>query len=69
MDSGIYIIYNLNNGRYYIGSSKNSIHSRLTSHYNKLCTNKHHNKLLQMEYNHYGADSYIFIPLEFCEED
>lgn len=50
MNSYIYGIINIDNGKIYIGSTKN-LKTRLTMHFWRLKKNKHHNKHLQNSYN------------------
>lgn len=47
---GIYAIKNIENGKMYIGQSTNLSH-RKSSHFYDLKAGKHHNRLLQSEYN------------------
>lgn len=65
--SGIYCILNLINQKKYIGSSKN-IHSRISNHKMMLNNNKHYNKYLQNSWNKYSSKNFIYIILEFCDE-
>ena len=53
MVSGIYIIKNKINGKFYIGSTKN-IKKRFSTHKSKLNHNNHDNLHLQRSYNKYG---------------
>lgn len=64
MQSGIYLITNLENGKIYIGRSKN-ISSRLKQHKRDLIGNRHSNPYLQTSWNKYGEENFIFEPLEF----
>lgn len=48
--SGIYIIYNVDNDKFYFGKSKDVL-SRLTRHRNDLFANRHRNKKLQDDFN------------------
>jgi len=57
--SGIYRIFNLLNGRQYIGSSKN-ITKRLTHHKNQLRRGVHHSPFLQRDFNKCGQDCFVF---------
>lgn len=65
--SGIYQIYNLVTGTYYIGSAFN-LSKRYSSHKWLLAKNEHYNKKLQYSYNKYGGDNFEFRLLEFCEK-
>lgn len=64
---GIYSIFNVENGKRYVGSSKD-LYNRLHEHIHNLKHDKSHNKHLQASWNKYGEDSFIFNVLEFCEE-
>ena len=67
--SGIYAIICLENGKYYVGSSKN-IKRRKTSHFYALKNNCHDNNHLQRAYNLYGLKSFIFMIIdEIPEQD
>jgi group I intron endonuclease len=63
MISGIYKILNINNGKYYIGSSYN-IHKRWQEHKSALKNNRHHSNHLQHAWNKHGGDSFEFLILE-----
>jgi group I intron endonuclease len=65
MKSGIYMIKNEINGKFYIGSTKN-INMRFSTHKSKLKHNKHDNIHLQRSYNKYG-DVFSYIILENVE--
>lgn len=62
--SGIYMIKNIKNGDYYIGSS-NNIGKRWSQHKRELEENKHYSKYLQRAYNKYGSEYFIFGVIEF----
>lgn len=66
--SGIYCILNVENGKRYIGSSKN-LYDRLRTHLSLLRSNKSHNKHLQSSWNKHGENKFMFFVLEFCDED
>lgn len=66
--SGIYEFFNLENGKRYVGSSKD-IYNRLHEHYHNLKNNKAYNKHFQSAWNKYGEDSFIYNILEFCSEN
>lgn len=65
--SGVYVIENLVNGKYYIGSSKN-LGARKVSHFGDLKRKNHHCPPLQFAYNKYGRKAFKFFVLEFCDE-
>ena len=65
---GIYMIMNLVNGKFYIGSSKN-IKNRFWGHKGSLNNNRHHSSLLQRAWNKYGEENFIFEILENCLEE
>lgn len=64
--SGIYMILNIVNGKFYIGSSVN-VNKRLLHHKNSLNKNKHHSILLQRAFNKYGKENFIFQLVEECK--
>jgi group I intron endonuclease len=66
MQSGIYAILNLVNGKCYIGSAKN-FRKRWYSHHRNLNKNEHENSYLQKAWNKYKQLNFIFVILEFCE--
>ena len=66
--SGIYSIMNIINGKRYIGSSRN-LYDRLRTHLSLLKNNRSHNNHLQSSWNKHGEDSFLFMVLEFCEEE
>ncbi len=65
---GIYMIMNLVNGKFYIGSSYN-INNRWNDHKSCLRINNHPSKYLQRAYNKYGKDNFIYEVLENCPEN
>ena len=65
---GIYMIKNVVNGKFYIGSSKD-INKRWIIHKSRLKTNKHDNIILQRSYNKHGEDSFIYSIIEETELD
>ena len=66
--SGIYIIRNKDNGKMYIGQSKN-LESRWAQHKTELRANRHPNRYLQGAWNKHGEDAFEFEILEYCSLD
>lgn len=64
---GVYIIFNLQNGKRYIGSSIN-IYNRLHEHYHILNRKEAHNKHFQAAWNKYGEDMFMYGILEYCDK-
>jgi len=65
-DSGIYKITNIENGKFYIGSSSN-IKRRLYLHKWDLKRNTHHSITLQRAWNKHGAEKFIFETICICD--
>ena len=65
MNSGIYIIKNLKNKRFYIGST-NDFETRKYDHFWKLKNNKHGNIFLQRDFNKTGQEI-VFEILEYVD--
>jgi group I intron endonuclease len=65
----IYMISNINNGKFYIGSTT-QYKKRFSRHKETLKLNTHHNKTLQEDYNTHGEEAFSYILLEElpCEE-
>lgn len=63
---GVYKILCLSNKKYYIGSSK-TISRRWYEHKWLLRSGKHYSRYLQMSWNKYGENSFIFSVLEECD--
>ena len=68
ISSGIYVIENLINKKYYIGSSKD-LGRRKIQHLSDLRNNRHGNIYLQNSFNKYGEENFKFDILEYCEVD
>ena len=66
--SGIYIILNKENGKFYIGSSVN-IKNRWALHKRQLSSNTHVNNYLQKAWNKYGQKSFLFEIVEICPKE
>lgn len=67
MNSGIYQILNIKNGKFYVGSSKH-IQYRLNNHKARLIENAHDNIKLQNAWNKYGEKAFRFQQIESCKE-
>lgn len=67
MVSGVYIIQNIANGKFYIGSSCDII-ARWNSHKRDLRGNRHGNKHLQHAWNKYGEVSFIWCILDYVQD-
>lgn len=66
MNSGIYRIINVVNGKFYIGQTLD-LRARKISHFVCLRGNRHHNPRLQSSYNKHGEESFVFEVLEETE--
>jgi group I intron endonuclease len=66
INSGIYKITNIINGKMYIGSS-NNCKRRLREHFSKLRHNKHFNVKLQFAFNKYGENNFNFDIIEYVD--
>lgn len=66
--SGIYQILCKPTGKVYIGSAV-YLTQRKGEHRRALLNGKHHSVKLQRAWNKYGAESFIYTVLEFCNED
>lgn len=67
MISGIYMIYNTVNGKFYIGSAIN-LNMRFATHKYKLKNNTHANKYLQNAWNKQWGQYFQFHVIEYCEK-
>lgn len=68
MESGIYKIKNVIDGKIYIGQSVN-VQRRLKVHKNRLTKGSHENNYLQNAVIKYGIDNFTFEIIEFCKLD
>lgn len=65
---GIYKIINIENGKYYLGSSCN-ISKRFKRHIKELNEGKHHNIHLQRSFNKYGESKFELKTLTTCNKE
>lgn len=65
--SGIYKIVNIENGKFYIGSSKD-LNGRWIQHKSGLKNKKHINIILQRAWDKYGKDKFTFQIVEECDK-
>jgi len=65
--SGVYVIENTINGQRYVGSSSN-VYKRWNGHQYALQKGIHHSQHLQLSWNKYGKESFLFKPLLWCDE-
>lgn len=65
---GIYIITNTKNKKHYIGKSTD-ITKRWKRHLSELKSNKHHNVMLQNDFNKFGENYFNFNIIEVCNEN
>lgn len=63
---GVYVIFNLVNGKRYVGSAKD-LYARLCTHLSLLKNQREHNKHLQNAWNKYGENAFDYGILEYCE--
>lgn len=68
MNSGIYVIQNLVNGKYYVGSAVR-LQKRWKYHRWSLLKNRHGNRHLQNAWDKYGEQSFVFNVLEYVEPE
>lgn len=66
--SGIYIILNKVNNKWYVGSSRDIIGDRWPSHKRQLRRDIHYNPYLQNAWNKYGEENFEFHVVELVEE-
>lgn len=65
VDTGVYSITNVVNGKKYIGSSVSFIR-RWRLHKTQLRTGSHHSRYLQSAWDKYGEESFIFSKISLC---
>lgn len=63
--TGIYMIKNTKNGRFYIGSAMRFSH-RWGTHLRDLKNNRHHSKFMQRDWNKCGDECFNFSILTYC---
>jgi len=68
MDTGVYLIENVANGRRYVGSAS-SLKKRFREHRRQLDTGKHHSRFLQRAWNKYGPLFFRFTVVAYCSRD
>jgi group I intron endonuclease len=68
VNTGIYRIYNLLNGKSYVGRSKNCM-VRFRNHRSDFKRGIHHSAHLQRSWNKYGQDSFKFEVIESCSKE
>ena len=66
METGVYTITNLINGKMYVGSTSKKFNLRWNDHKSQLRKNTHDNKYLQNSFNKHGIDNFKFEVLEKC---
>jgi group I intron endonuclease len=67
VNTGVYCIRNLIDGKVYVGSTAVSFRGRWRNHLNDLKNNRHICKHLQRAWNKYGGDKFVFEVLEGCD--
>lgn len=67
-NSGIYQIVNKANNKRYIGSTTRTFHDRWYQHKYLLERKKHHSKYLQLAWNKYGKENFIFEIIEIIDK-
>jgi group I intron endonuclease len=68
LNTGIYEIRNIKNGRRYIGSAVN-VSKRWRQHLRQLETGRHHSQFMQRCWNKNGAENFIFRVVLSCEAE
>lgn len=67
MNTGIYSIRNIADGKRYIGSAK-SFTNRFRQHKNSLKRGDHHSIIMQRAWNKYGSENFVFEKLIICKD-
>jgi len=68
LNTGIYEILNVKNGRRYIGSAVN-VSKRWREHLRQLEDGKHHSRFMQRCWNKNGSDCFVFRVVLSCEKE
>lgn len=68
MDTGVYMIENIANGRRYVGSAV-SLKKRWREHRRQLTDGRHHSRFLQRAWNKYGPLFFRFQVVAYCDRD
>lgn len=63
---GIYVGRCLTTNKVYVGSGR--CKARILGHQKELAENRHDNSYLQRAWNKYGADDFVWVIVELCEE-
>lgn len=66
--SGIYLIANKVNGKFYVGSAAD-IQERWWHHLTQARRGEHANRLIQEAWNQYGENNFIISVLEYCDRE
>lgn len=67
MDTGVYLIENVANGRRYVGSAA-SLKKRWREHRRQLAEGRHHSRFLQRAWNKYGPLFFKFQVVAYCDK-
>lgn len=62
LSCGIYLIINIKNKKFYLGSTKRRFSKRFSEHRSDLKKGDHGSRYLQKSYNKYGKESFIMVP-------
>lgn len=69
LQTGVYCIRNMVNGKVYVGSASISLKHRWKEHQNALRAGRHYNRYLQAAWKKYCEDAFEFLVLEECSPD